>query len=124
MNLQDILGAGARFLMPNQVEEQEDAAAQEQIRQQRMARGQAARLPYMTPGGAQGPAAFMNFANAAMAPGMSAHSNAVGQVNDAVSREMQSRVAQAREMRRMQHEKDMKRMEIEAMLARIQQARG
>ena len=41
MNLQDILGAGARFLMPNQVEEQEDAAAQEQIRQQRMARGQA-----------------------------------------------------------------------------------
>ena len=113
MDLQDILGAGARFLMPQQVQEQENAGDEERTRQQRIARAQAARLPGVAPG-AYGPTQFMGFANAAMAPGMAAHAGAMGQVNDAISQEMQSRVAQQREARRMQHEKDMLNMRIQA----------
>jgi hypothetical protein len=116
MDLQDILGAGARFLMPEQVAEQDNAADEERTRQQRIARGQAARLPGVA-SGAYGPTQFMGFANSAMAPGMTAHANAAGQINDAISQEMQSRVAQAREARRMQHEKDMLNMRIQAASA-------
>jgi len=113
MDFQDILGAGARLLMPQQVQEEENAGDEDRTRQQRIARAQAARLPGVAPG-AYGPTQFMNFANSAMAPGMTAHANAVGQVNDAISQEMQSRVAQEREARRMQHEKDMLNMRIQA----------
>lgn len=48
----------------------------------------------------------------------------INQIHGTFQRENDSRVAQAREMRRMQHEKEMKRMELDAILARIQQARG
>jgi hypothetical protein len=94
---------------------QREKAEQERERQQRMARGQAAKLPYNPPMGLQGAGGFMGFANAAMAPGMNAHAAAVNQVNDVISQEMQSRVAQAREARRMQHEKDMLLMRLRAM---------
>lgn len=41
----------------------------------------------------------------------------------AIAKENDSRVAQAREQRRMQHEQEMKRMETEALLARLESAR-
>lgn len=63
------------------------------------------------------------------------HQNMVGDVNDAVAAEMRSRVSQAKEQRRMQHEAAMaaekrkheerlKEMELDALLERISQARG
>jgi|LakMenEpi03Aug12_release.lakeMendotaPanAssembly.Ray.scaffolds.fasta_scaffold00668_79 hypothetical protein len=119
--------AWAEFLQnqmfPDAAAAEREREAEERQRQQRINRGQAAVRPGVTPG-VQGPMPFLNFANAMMAPGMNAHSAAIGQVNDVISREMQSRVAQAREARRMQHEKDMKRMEIDAMLERVRQAGG
>jgi len=99
----------ANALFPNQADP--DA----QRRQRRMAGAQAARLPDNPFVGLQGAPAFMGFANAAMAPGMNAHAGAMNQVNQAISGEMQSRVAQAREGRRMQHEKDMLLMRLRGM---------
>lgn len=63
------------------------------------------------------------------------HQDMVGGVNDVISQEMRSRVAQSREQRRMQqeaamaaqkmqHEKELKEMELEALLERIRLARG
>lgn len=110
-------------LFPDAAAAEREREDEERRRQQRIGRSQEARRPgVMT--GVQGPMPFINFAGAMMAPGMNAHAGAVQQVNDVVSREMQSRVAQAREARRMEHEKEMKRMELDAILARIQQARG
>lgn len=43
-----------------------------------------------------------------------------GNVMQAFQNENESRVAQAREMRRMQHEKDMEQMRINALLQRLQ----
>ena len=45
---------------------------------------------------------------------------AANNVMSAVGGEMQSRVAQAREMRRMEHEREMERMRQEALLKRLQ----
>jgi len=112
----------ADFLFPDVAAAEREREAEERRRQQRINRAQAAVGPGVM-AAPQGPMPFINFANAMMAPGMNAHSAAVGQVNDAIAREMQSRVAQAREARRMQHEKDMKRMEIDAMLDRVRRAR-
>lgn len=113
MDFQDIMRFGANLINPQAAQDAEDAGDAERVRQQRIARAQAARLPAMAPPPQQGPGVFMNFANAAMAPGMSAHAGAISQVNDAISREMQSRVAQEREARRMQHEKEMLAMSQE-----------
>lgn len=115
MDFQDIMQFGANLINPQAAERMRDEEEEERRRQQRIARGQAARMPNMQMGGLQGAPQFMGFANAAMAPGMNAHANAAGAVNDAISREMQSRVAQAREARRMQHEKDMLLMRLQSM---------
>jgi hypothetical protein len=48
--------------------------------------------------------------------------NMISQTMGAHQDENDSRVAQMREMRRMQHEKELKRMELDAILARIAQA--
>lgn len=74
----------------------------------REAFGRAGGMPFT---GASG---FHQWAQNAMAPGMAAHADAAGAINDAVGREMQSRVAQGREMRRMEHEKAMMEMRIRA----------
>ena len=107
MDWQDILAAGA-----DQMERQREREAQEQTRQLRMARAQASQRPAAPAEGLYGAPAFMAFANNAMAPGMTAHANAISQVNNAIASEMQSRVAQEREGRRMQHEKDMLLMRL------------
>ena len=54
--------------------------------------------------------------------GLANHAAAAGQINSAIAGEMQSRVAQAREKRRMEHERDMKKMELDAILARLDAA--
>jgi hypothetical protein len=110
-----LMDMAADMLWPQEAARQREREADQQRGQQRMGRAQAARLPYNPAVGLQGAPAFMGFANAAMAPGMNAHAAAVGQVNNAIAGEMQSRVAQAREARRMQHEKDMLLMRLQAM---------
>lgn len=50
--------------------------------------------------------------------------NMIGQTMDAIGEENRSRVAQEREMRRMEHEKAMKQMELDAILARLRMARS
>lgn len=120
MNFADLMRLGAQVFAPGDAGRQE----QERIRQQRMERAQQARRPNNPTFVPQGPVPFMLGVQAAMAPGMKAHSNAISDVNDAISQEMRSRVSQSREQRRMQHEKEMKRMELDAMLERIRQARG
>ena len=46
--------------------------------------------------------------------GLNAHNAHLNDVNATIGDEMDSRVAQQREMRRMEHEKEMMRMRIEA----------
>lgn len=48
----------------------------------------------------------------------------INQTTNAISKENDSRVAQAREMQRMQHEINMKQMELDALLKRIEAARA
>lgn len=81
--------------------------------QARQTRGRAAfdRAAGMPFTGASG---FHQWAQNAMAPGMSAHAGAAGAINAALGQEMQSRVAQGREMRRMEHEKAMMEMRMRA----------
>jgi hypothetical protein len=74
----------------------------------REAFGRAGGMPFT---GASG---FHQWAQGAMAPGMAAHANAANQINDAIESEMQSRVAQEREMRRQEHEKALMQMRLEA----------
>lgn len=56
----------------------------------------------------------LTFAMDSAMQGMQNHSNASNAINSAISNEMDSRVAQQREMRRMAHEKEMMRMRLEA----------
>ena len=46
--------------------------------------------------------------------GVNAYQKHIGEVNKTIGDEMDSRVAQSREMRRMEHEKELMRMRIEA----------
>ena len=48
---------------------------------------------------------------------------AAGDVNDAIGEEMKSRVAQVREMRRMEHEKEIEQIRAQSMLERVRMAR-
>lgn len=49
--------------------------------------------------------------------------DAVERTEDAIGDEMRSRVSQLREMRRMEHEKDIEQIRAQAMLERVRQAR-
>lgn len=53
--------------------------------------------------------------------GQAAERNAQATMN-AIQRENERRVAISREQRRMEHEKEMQQMQIDALLARLQQA--
>ena len=60
--------------------------------------------------------------------GFANHAKAADAINSAISNEMDSRVAQEREARRMQHEKDLAQMKLESerqqterLIARLQQ---
>lgn len=47
--------------------------------------------------------------------------NMANQINSTISDQNENMVAQQREQRRLEHEKQMKQMEIDALLARLQQ---
>lgn len=73
---------------------------------------------------------MLDFAMGMARQGLANHANAANQINSAISREMDSRVAQEREKRRMEHEKELARMRMqmerektEAMIRRLEQER-
>lgn len=73
---------------------------------------------------------MLDFAMGMTRQGLVNHANAANQINSAISTEMQSRVAQEREKRRMEHEKELARMRMqmerektEAMIRRLEQER-
>ena len=73
---------------------------------------------------------MLDFAMGMTRQGLVNHANAANQINSAISSEMQSRAAQAREQRRMEHEKELARMRLqmerektEAMIRRLEQER-
>ena len=55
--------------------------------------------------------------------GVNSYQEHLNDVNKTIGDEMKSRVAQSREMRRMGHERAMKQMELDALLARLDAAR-
>jgi len=67
---------------------------------------------------AKGDGAFghagLEYANTLVAQGMQNHAGAIQATNAAIDEEMESRVAQEREMRRMEHEKELMRLRLEA----------
>ena len=73
---------------------------------------------------------MLDFAMNTTRQGMVNHANAASQINSAIAKEMDSRVAQERERRRMEHEKELARMRMqmerektEAMIRRLEQER-
>ena len=78
--------------------EEADKAKAARIRRGRAALERAA-------GGQAGLHAGMQGAAHMLGQGLANHSAAAGHINQAIGNEMQSRVAQMREMRRMEHEK-------------------
>lgn len=103
-----------------------DAAARRARRDSRPPRAPARRMPQQQ-GGPQVTGSIVDYGRLAAGAGVAAQAahlgGMIGQVHDAFRRENESRVAQAREARRMRHEQKMKRMELDAMLARVRQAR-
>lgn len=92
-------------------------------------RGQARREPEERGGDMQGDQGWDHAGSgsrwaAVMSDAQSRHLHGMGaQIGAAMSEENDSRVAQARELRRMQHERELKRMELDALLARLESAR-
>lgn len=102
----------------------DDAEAWAEIQRNQEAR-RPGRRSQVTQAGVQpmmGMGDHMRFANQAAAPHFGAQNAMMAQVNDAIQRENDSRVAQEREARRMEHERQMKQMEIDSLLARLQQS--
>lgn len=67
------------------------------------------------------PNPMLGFAMDMARQGMQNHANAANAINSAISDEMDSRVAQQREMRRMAHEKELARMRLEAEAKRTEE---
>lgn len=82
------------------------------LKDRRMARGKAA-FDRAGGGGAFGHPG-LEYAGTLVNQGMQNHANAAGAINSAIGQEMESRVAQQREMRRMAHEQEMMRLRAEA----------
>jgi len=99
------------WLNPEAAEQRKQEEQEAALRGQRQARGRAA---FNAAAGASftGPSGFHAWAQNTMAPGMQAHANAAQQINSAIEQEMRSRVAQEREFRRMEHEKELARMKM------------
>jgi hypothetical protein len=55
--------------------------------------------------------------------GVNSYQDHLNTVSKTIGDELKSRVAQAREMRRMEHERAMKKMDLDAILARLEAAR-
>lgn len=84
---------------------------QERLEEERKKRGRAAFD--RSAGSPIGDHAGLGFAMDMHRQGLANHANAAGAINSAISDEMDSRVAQQREARRMEHEKYLARMRIQ-----------
>lgn len=93
----------------------DDAAEERRTREARMQRGKSSLAGSY---GSQG-VNPMDGAMAFAAKGFQQHADAAGQINKEIGDEMDSRAAQTREIRRMEHERAMKQMELDAILARL-----
>lgn len=80
--------------------------------------------PILQGGPMQGIAPFMGLISPHIAAQGSRLGGMINQVQGVLQRENDSRVAQAREARRLEHEKAMRRMELGALLERVRQAGG
>ena len=106
MGLMDALGDQ----LPG-ADERREREEQAELRQRRKARGKAAfdeagGDPFgMNPG--------LGFAMDTHKQGLQSHANAAGAINSAIKGEMDSRVAQEREKRRMEHEKYLASMRVQ-----------
>jgi hypothetical protein len=85
----------------------------EEQRQMRLARAKADREHRMEDEGGAFGHAGLGFAMDTHRQGLANHAAAAGAINSAISGEMQSRVAQEREKRRMEHEKYLANMRIQ-----------
>lgn len=89
----------------------DDMNDQERKRELRMQRGQAA---FDRAGGRAGQHHGLEFAANVINQGFTNHAAAGGKITDTIGKEMDSRVAQLREARRMEHEKEKLRMQMES----------
>jgi hypothetical protein len=106
MGLMDALGDQ----LPG-ADERREREKQAELRQRREARGKAA---FDEAGGDPfGENPHLAFAMDTAQQGMQNHAAAAGAINSAISGEMQSRVAQEREKRRMEHEKYLANMRVQ-----------
>jgi len=89
------------------MDDTQDDARKEEIRQMRMARAKEDRLRGLALSNIPNTFATDSYmaARALEAPHFGQHASMISGVNSAISDEMDSRVAQAREARRMEHEK-------------------
>ena len=92
------------------------AAIQERVLAQQAQR----RGPFATGNQMYNPGMVANVAGAMTGAQGNAHQNMINQATNAWRDEHDSRVSQNREGRRMQHEKDIERMRIEALLKRLE----
>ena len=115
MDFNDILG----MVNPDAARAAREREEEEERRNQRRARGQAAfgSASRAQPGFAVMPAIAGPEDHARILGGMGKN------IMAAFDKENTSRVSQSRELRRMQHEKELKAMELETLLRRIQAAR-
>jgi hypothetical protein len=106
MGLMDALGDQ----LPG-ADERREREEQAELRQRRKARGKAA---FDEAGGDPfGMNAELGFAMDTHKQGLQNHANAAGAINSAIKGEMDSRVAQEREKRRMEHEKYLAGMRVQ-----------
>ena len=109
-----------------QAQAQELAARQRQIQERAVAQQNARRAsPFATGNSPMMDHGSSGAYHAAMGAAQQGNvlGNMIAQTMEAHQDENDSRVAQMREMRRMEHERAMKQMEIDALLSRLDQAR-
>ena len=113
-------GANLSRATSPEAQAQQLAARQRQVQERAQAQQDARRTqPFATNPMIPHQDFIRNFGPGAQA---SALQGMISQTMGAHQDENDSRVAQLREMRRMEHEKELKRMELDALLARISQA--
>ena len=107
-----------------QAQAQELAARQRQIQERALAQQNSRRATPFATGNSMLNHGASGAYHAAMGAAQQGNAlgNMISQTMGAHQDENDSRVAQLREMRRMEHEKELKRMELDAILARLAQA--
>jgi hypothetical protein len=115
---------GANLANTPQAQAQELAARQRQIQERALAQQNARRTTPFATGNSMMNHGASGAYHAAMGSAQQgkALGDMISQTMSAHQDENDSRVAQMREMRRMEHEKELKRMELDAILARLAQA--